>query len=90
MKLPGLRGLLAAVPFAAVSGPPIFDLEGRVALVTGAGTGIGRELARLLAARGAHVAVVDRDAPPGPTPGRDIRQRGVPLAPDVAAPAAQR
>jgi len=31
------------------------EFEGKVALVTGAGSGIGREAARLLAARGAHV-----------------------------------
>lgn len=38
------------------------NMRGRVAIVTGGSSGIGRALAELLAARGAHVAIVARDA----------------------------
>src|SRR5689334_21696017 len=41
----------------------MFELQGKTAVVTGAGSGIGAAIARVFAARGAHVAVVDRDEP---------------------------
>ncbi len=43
---------------------PEFDLEGKTALVTGAGRGLGLEIARLLAAAGALVLINGREAAP--------------------------
>lgn len=58
-------GLLDPLRTAAAVLPrpqPDLDVRGKVALVSGAGDGIGKEVARILHARGAHVAVLDRDA----------------------------
>jgi rhamnose utilization protein RhaD (predicted bifunctional aldolase and dehydrogenase)/NAD(P)-dependent dehydrogenase (short-subunit alcohol dehydrogenase family) len=41
--------------------PPEKELSRRIALVVGGGSGIGREVALLAAARGAHVMIADRD-----------------------------
>ncbi len=45
-----------------MSGPPT-EFDGLAALVTGGASGIGLATARLLAARGARVAILDRDIP---------------------------
>ena len=42
--------------------PPRGELAGRVAVITGGASGIGRAAARVLAARGAHVVVADLNA----------------------------
>ncbi len=43
-----------------MTAPKLFDLSGHVALVTGAGSGIGQRIAVGLAQCGADVALVDR------------------------------
>ena len=54
------------------AGDPI-RLDGMAALVTGGASGIGLAAAQLLAARGARVAVLDRDADAVPAPLESVR-----------------
>jgi NAD(P)-dependent dehydrogenase (short-subunit alcohol dehydrogenase family) len=54
----------------------MIDLSGRVALVTGAGGGLGREHALLLAARGAKVVVNDLDLAPAQSVADEINSAG--------------
>src|SRR6266704_1715725 len=52
----------ARVEGAQMPGPGL-EFDGLAALVTGGASGIGLATARLLAARGARVAILDRDIP---------------------------
>ena len=54
----------------------MIDLSGRVAIITGAGAGLGREHALLLASRGAKVAVNDLDINSAEAVAEEIRAAG--------------
>ena len=53
-------------------------LEGRIALVTGAGSGIGRAIVKLFAAEGASVYVTDVDGEAAQTVAGEIGNGGRP------------
>lgn len=52
------------------------DLTGRTAVITGAGSGIGRSLARLAAVRGAQLHLADRDGPAVEAVAQEVRASG--------------
>jgi 2-keto-3-deoxy-L-fuconate dehydrogenase len=65
----------------------MFDLKGKVAVVTGAGSGIGEAIATLFGKQGAHVAVLDLDEAAAANVAGAIREAGgaaTPWACDVA------
>jgi len=54
----------------------LFDLDGKIAFVSGASRGIGEAIARLLAEQGAHVIVSSRKAPDCEAVAASIREAG--------------
>src|SRR5687767_14342683 len=64
------------------------DLQGAVALVTGGASGLGRATVVSLVARGAQVAIVDRDADRAAALASELGERAFAAPADVADPAA--
>ena len=62
-------------------------LEGKVALITGAGSGLGRQAAQLFSSEGARVAIVDIDADRAEQASKLVEQQGgdaIAITADVA------
>ena len=62
----------------------MFDLAGRVAIVTGGNGGIGLGMARALAAAGARVVVAARDAAKSAAAARELGGNALAIEADVA------
>ncbi|HEV7337487.1 MAG TPA: SDR family NAD(P)-dependent oxidoreductase [Bosea sp. (in: a-proteobacteria)] len=63
------------------------DLSGKIAVVTGAGRGLGKAIAEVIAGRGVHVVITDRVLEPAEQAAASIRAAGgraSPIAFDVA------
>src|SRR5262245_13080168 len=73
-----LRGTPLAESDVMLKGrvPTAFDLKNKIALVTGAASGIGAAIAHTLARAGAHVVVTDREEAGGQATTDAIRQAG--------------
>ncbi|MDB6001012.1 MAG: short chain dehydrogenase family protein, partial [Rhizobacter sp.] len=61
----------------------LVDLEGKVAIVTGSGQGIGADIARGLAKHGARVVVLDRDGEQARAVARELGALAVACEADV-------
>lgn len=64
----------------------LFGLDGQVAVVTGAASGIGRQIAQVLADAGARVVVADRDVQGGEAAARELGADALAIAVDIASP----
>ena len=60
-----------------------FPMKDGVAVITGAGSGIGRALSLDLAERGSHLALADRNAEPLHETAQRARQRGIKVSEHV-------
>ena len=63
------------------------NIEGKVAAITGAASGIGLECARILVENGARVVLIDRDADGLRKAAHELGEAAMPLVLDLAAPA---
>ena len=57
--------------------PDPFRLDGKVAAITGAGSGIGAAIAELFGARGASIALLELDAASGTAQAEQLRSKGI-------------
>lgn len=86
MRIDPFGWITRSAAFEAVAhlGRADYDVRGKAVLITGAGQGIGLELAKILYARGASVAVVDIDESGARAAAAALGERAVAIGADVA------